>query len=160
MKALSLQEPYAWLVLQRAYEDDPRKPLKPIENRPRSLPKTFAVPQRIWIHASMTMYHVSLEEIRAKMTASQWLRCKDYLHSIYREYETYHNRDRKWLQRIGYFGCLLGSITITGQVTESEDPWFFGPYGYILEDPQMLKKAIPYKGQLGFFEIAKEIIVG
>jgi len=152
MKALSLQEPYAWLVLQRDYEDDPRKPLKPIENRKWRLPKTFQVPQRIWIHASMTMYDVNVEEIRAKMTASQWLRCKDYLHSIYREYETYHNRDRKWLQRIGYFGCLLGSIVITGQVTESDSPWFFGPYGFTLEYPEPLPKSIPCRGMYGFFD--------
>lgn len=153
MKALSLQQPYAWLILQRAYEDDSKKPLKAIENRSWPLPKTFEVPQRIWIHASMTMFDVRLGEVRAKMTLTQWQRCKNYLLSIYHEYRTYRTRDRKRLQQLGSFGCILGSIVVTGQVTESKDPWFFGPYGYTLEYPELLSKPIPLKGRLGFFDV-------
>lgn len=152
MKALSLQQPYAYLILERYYEDDPKKPLKPIENRSRPLPSTFTLPQRIWVHASLTLYDVRLAEIRQIMTASQWFRCKDYLHAIYREYESYHN-DKKWLQRLGRFGCLLGTVVITGQVTKSDDPWFFGQFGYTLEYPEKLPKPIPYRGALGFFEV-------
>jgi len=152
MKALSLQQPYAYLILERYYEDNPKKPLKPIENRSRPLPITFTLPQRIWIHASLSLYDVRLSEIKAIMQASQWTRCKDYLHAIYREYDNYHN-DKKWLQRLGKFGCLLGTIIITGQVTKSDDPWFFGTYGYTLEYPEKLPKPIPYRGALGFFEV-------
>jgi len=151
-KALSLMEPYAWLILQRADEDNPRVPLKPIENRPRPLPRTFEVPQRIWIHASLTLFDVPLWKLQKVMTPSQWIRCGGNLSSIYGDYHTYKN-DKARLGRLCYFGHILGSIVITGQVTKSDNPWFTGPYGYTLEYPEMLPKAIPYKGKLGFFEV-------
>jgi hypothetical protein len=152
MKALSLQQPYAYLILQRAYDDNPQKPIKPIENRAWSLPRNFRIPQRIWVHASLGLYDVTLAEIKENMTATQWLYHKGYLQDIFGEYETYHN-DKKWLQRLGNFGCLLGTVVITGQVTDSDNPWFFGPYGYTLEYPEKLKNPIPYRGTLGFFEV-------
>jgi len=182
MKGISLQQPYAYLILERYYQDNPKKPLKPIENRAWPLPSTFRIPQRIWVHASLSLYDVRLSEIKQIMTASQWTRCKDSLHAIYREYESYHN-DKKWLQRLGKFGCLLGTIVITGQMKKEREeplfatgkqsmgdkqreleyirsvdspyfsPWFFGPYGYILEYPEKLPKPIPYRGALGFFEV-------
>jgi len=170
MKALSLQQPYAYLILERYYEDNPKKPLKPVENRSRPLPSTFTLPQRIWIHASLSLYDVRLSEIKAIMTASQWFRCRDYLHAIYREYESYHN-DKKRLQRLGRFGCLQGTVVITGQMRKSRvelpfatgqpnsvdslylSPWFFGEYGYTLEYPEKLPQPIPYRGALGFFEV-------
>lgn len=183
MKGLSLQQPYAYLILERYREDNPQKPLKPVENRPRPLPRTFELPQRIWIHASLSLYDVTISELKQLMTASQWLRCKDHLHAIYREHYTYRN-DKRWLQRLGMFGCLLGTVVITGQMrknanptpsfetirpsmgdTERElnyldsidspcrSPWFFGPYGYTLESPEKLPEPIPYRGALGFFEV-------
>lgn len=74
MLALSLQQPYAWLILQRAYEADPHMPLKPIENRDWPFPGNLKLPERIFIHASLTMYDVSIHQIRDKLTASQWKR--------------------------------------------------------------------------------------
>ena len=31
--------------------------------------------------------------------------------------------------------------------------WFFGPAGFVLDNPVLYDKPIPYKGQLGFFEV-------
>lgn len=183
MKALSLQQPYAYLILERYYPDNPKKPLKPVENRSKPLPRNFTLPQRIWVHASLGFYNVRLSELKEIMTASQWIRCKDKLHAIYQQYQTYHN-DKKWLQRLGNFGCLLGTVVITGQMRKTPttepiittgkpsmgdiereleylkkidspylSPWFFGEYGYTLEYPEMLLKPIPYRGALGFFEV-------
>jgi hypothetical protein len=148
--ALSLQQPYAWILLQRAYQDNPKTPLKPVENRPRPWPSTIKFPQRVYIHASLTMYDVTLEEIRGLMLHSQWFRCKEYLISLYNLWELYKN-DKKRLQQLGLFGCILGSTTFTGQVTESENRWFFGPYAYTHECPEMLPKPVPCKGALGFW---------
>jgi hypothetical protein len=97
------------------------------------------------------MYDVRLAELKEIMSASQWMRCKSYLYSTYSQYEAHH-RDKKWLQRLGHFGCILGSITVVGQVTQTQSPWFVGPYGYVLEYPEVLSKPIPYKGRLGFFK--------
>jgi len=151
MKALSLRQPYADLIVEHYYEDDPHRPLKPIENRSWPLPSTLSLPARIYVHASLGFYPVKMAEIKAIMTASQWLRLKDRLHVIYRAWD-YYKQDPGFRRRLGYFGCLIGEVTITGQVTESEDPWFFGPYGYTLVDPVRYDKPIPCKGHLGFFE--------
>ena len=152
MKALSLKQPYAWLILQRAYEDNPRTVLKPIENRPRPLPKNFVLPQRVLIHASMTLYDVKLSELKDRMTETQWERVRKHIIGLYSEYAFYRS-DKAKLQATRDFGCILGSVIITGQVIESQSPWFFGKFGYTLEFPEMLKEPVPYKGQLGFFEI-------
>jgi hypothetical protein len=50
-------------------------------------------------------------------------------------------------------GCLFAKLTITGEVTDYEPPWFFGPFGFLGEDGEFLPKPIPYRGQLGFFEV-------
>ncbi len=153
MLCLSFQQPYAFLVLQRAYLDDPKKPLKPIENRDWPLPKTFKVPQRVLIHASLTMYpEATLEELRPLLLPTQRF---NYWATIRQIFETYKSRPIK-LRQSPYFGHILGSVVITGCVTESDDPWFFGKYGYTLEYPEMLAKPIRYKGQLKFFEVNLE----
>jgi hypothetical protein len=168
MYGLSLKQPYAWLILQRAYEDDPHKPIKPVENRSWLLPseQVFPLPQRIYVHASLGMYDASLQEIKDLMTATQWLRQREALHAIYGLWETYKSR-RDELRKFRYFGHILGKVTITGQMGESlgkrivirgripdiDSPWFFGPYGYGLEDPEILAEAIPYRGALKFFNV-------
>lgn len=37
-------------------------------------------------------------------------------------------------------------------LTARDKPWFFGPYGFILENARPIP-FIPYKGQLGFFNV-------
>jgi hypothetical protein len=58
------------------------------------------------------------------------------------------------------YGGIVGKVTLINVVHESESrlltekdkPWFFGEYGFILDNPEPVK-FMPYKGQLGFFEI-------
>ncbi|MDD4874432.1 MAG: hypothetical protein PHE15_05625 [Dehalococcoidales bacterium] len=160
MKALSLQEPYAWLIVQRAYEDSPGKPIKDVENRHWPLPKNFTVPQRIYVHASLTMYDVSLQEIRGQMGAMQWLRQRDALHSMYSLWETYKSR-REELKKFRYFGHIIGEVDITGcqfRFGEENDNLYShwaipGQYGFKLANPVLFDKPIPYRGQQGFFEV-------
>jgi hypothetical protein len=48
-------------------------------------------------------------------------------------------------------GGIIGQANLVHVVTESESPWWMGPYGFLLEDI----KSLPYqpcKGMLGFFE--------
>ena len=54
-------------------------------------------------------------------------------------------------------GAILGKVTIWNQVTHSESPWFVGPHGFELHTPVKFLNPIPYKGQLGFFEISDEL---
>jgi hypothetical protein len=160
MKALSLQEPYAWLIVQRAYEDSPGKPIKDVENRHWPLPKTFTVPQRIYVHASLGMYDASLQEIKELMTATQWLRQREALHAMYSLWETYKSR-RDELRKFRYFGHIIGEVDITGcqfRFGEENDNLYSrwaipGQYGFKLANPVLYDRPIPYKGQLGFFPV-------
>jgi hypothetical protein len=37
-------------------------------------------------------------------------------------------------------------------VKQHSSPWFFGKYGFVLEDAKPVD-FVPYKGQLGFFDV-------
>ncbi len=48
-------------------------------------------------------------------------------------------------------GAIVGEVDIIDCVTESDSPWFVGPYGWVLANPEAYDKPIPCKGRLGFF---------
>ena len=47
-------------------------------------------------------------------------------------------------------------VTITDCVDSSSSPWFCGPYGFLLSSPMAYKDPIPYRGQLGFFQVEED----
>ncbi|MCO7727331.1 ASCH domain-containing protein [Brucella intermedia] len=49
-------------------------------------------------------------------------------------------------------GFIIGTVDIVDVVRRSNDPWFFGPFGFVLENPRLLEKPIPCIGALGFFD--------
>lgn len=49
-------------------------------------------------------------------------------------------------------GGIVGSVEIADCVSISESPWFFGDFGFVLREPKILP-FLPYKGQLGFFDV-------
>lgn len=50
------------------------------------------------------------------------------------------------------FGGIVGSVEIVDCVTQSDSPWFFGRFGFVLRDPKLLP-FLPWKGRLGFFDV-------
>ena len=56
-------------------------------------------------------------------------------------------------------GGIIGSVEIVDCVTKSDSPWFFGQYGFVLKEPKPLN-FIPWKGQLGFFEVPDNLLIG
>ncbi|MDO8634914.1 MAG: hypothetical protein Q7R34_01530, partial [Dehalococcoidia bacterium] len=117
------------------------------------LPKNFKVPQRVFIHASLTMYPgASLEELRPLLLPTQRFNHWATIRRIFDTWNAYRGRPEV-LKKDRYFGHILGSVVITGQVTESTDPWFFGPFGFTMEYPELLPKPIPWKGYFKFFEV-------
>jgi len=54
-------------------------------------------------------------------------------------------------------GGIIGSVEIVDCVTESNSRWFMGRYGFVLRDPKPLP-FIPWKGQLGFFDVPDSVI--
>jgi len=47
-------------------------------------------------------------------------------------------------------GGVVGRATLVDCVSESESPWFFGPYGFVFADAVPLELT-PCRGHLGFF---------
>ena len=135
MKALSIRQPWAWLICA-GYKD--------IENRDWSLPKSFYLPQRIYVHAGN----------KVDDEGAVWL---------------WENKERLGIQGVvkewtdicnfwtGSF--LIGQVDILKQISSESlewlgyPRWFAGRYGFLLANPVLFHTPIPYKGQLGFFEV-------
>lgn len=52
-------------------------------------------------------------------------------------------------------GGVIGSVELVDVLDHSDSPWFMGPKGFVLRDPQPLT-FMPHKGRLGFFEVETE----
>lgn len=51
-------------------------------------------------------------------------------------------------------GGIIGQVVIKKMVRSLySSPWMFGPWGWVLENPEPLK-FMPYQGRLGLFDIA------
>ena len=121
MKALSIQQPWAWAILHG----------KPVENR--TWPTRFT--GQFLIHAGKKFDHEGY----------RWL---------------LDNRDllTAEIPHRDLFQCggFVGKSRIVDCVNYHPSPFFFGPLGFVLADshPTFF---VPYRGQLGFFEVPREI---
>lgn len=133
MKALSVKQPWAWLIC-KGYKD--------IENRNWRIGRKKApyynadyhleLPMRIYIHASK-----SHDEI-----------CNDTFDFIRKARGNPYGDGLEWR---GDFGAIIGEVDIVDCVTESKSPWFVGKYGFVLANPILYEKPIPCRGMVGFF---------
>ena len=124
MKALSIKQPWAWLICA-GYKD--------IENRDWKLPAYgFFPPQRIYVHASKV---------------ADW-------EAIMNNYLRKKMVDKIIKGRQLSLGAIIGEVDIIDCVTQSKSPWFVGEYGFVLINPILYGEPIPYKGRLGFFEVS------
>ena len=117
MKALSIREPWAWLIVN-GYKD--------VENRTWST--NFR--GRIYVQAGRRINPWDFPE------------------------------QRKYIKDSGLIiplelslGAIIGEVTITDCVDRSGSPWFCGPFGFCLSKPIAYDQFIPYRGQLGCFEV-------
>jgi hypothetical protein len=139
MKALSIKQPWAWLICA-GYKD--------IENRNWRIGRnprhgqyssrdianfTIELPERIYVHAGKKMDSGYMDFLYELFDA-------DIPHQVVE----LTNKD---------FGALIGEVDIIDCVTESKSPWFVGKYGFVLANPKLYDEPIPYRGQLGFFEV-------
>jgi len=138
MLALSIRQPWAWLIC---------KGFKNIENREWPI-RGKKFPFRVYIHAGLTPDKEALSQagwlwLKQRLTAEAY---RDIYGHIWRDFLT--------------FGSIIGEVDITGCVTESKSPWFEGKYGFTLAYPVAYDNPIPMRGQLGFFkvELPKEVL--
>lgn len=121
MKALSVQQPWAWANLHG----------KPVENRTWSTRFTG----RFLIHASKKFDHDGF----------RWLlEHRDFLDTEIPHRDTFQ------------CGGFVGMSRIIDCVDFHSSPFFFGPWGFVLTDSKPID-FMPYRGQLGFFDVPDEI---
>lgn len=131
MKALSIKQPWAWLIVAKG---------KNIENR--SWKTEYR--GRFFIHASLSF----------DWEGYYWL--KENMFDVALEVENHFGIGKPSFNKTtaGEFGGIIGSAYLSDCVMKSESPWFFGPYGFVLEAAKPCE-FVPYKGSLGFFEVGK-----
>ena len=113
MKALSIRQPWAWLIVHGH---------KDIENR--TWKTSFR--GRFLVHASLKFDDAGYEDVRRLFDIPL---------------PPTHSFD---------LGGIIGTATIIDCAEQSDSPWFSGPYGFILQNPQPLP-FLALRGQLGFF---------
>jgi len=104
MKALSIRQPWAWLIVHAG---------KDIENR------CWRTHYRgcVLVHAAKGMTRNEYQEACLYATTRCGVKPEDF--------PAFDALER---------GGIIGHVVITGCVDESESPWFFGPYGFTLSN--------------------------
>jgi hypothetical protein len=120
MKALSIRQPWAWLIVN-GYKD--------IENRTWSTDFRG----RVYVHAGR------------KIKSGDFPEQRDYI-----------EQSGIFLPEEPPLGAIVGEVIINDCVDTSSSPWFCGPYGFILSSPLAYTDPIPYRGQLGFFQVDED----
>jgi len=111
MKALSIIQPWAWLIVHGH---------KPVENR--RWPTSFR--GQFLIHAGKKFDHEAifwLREIANKSPVS--------------------GIDRIILPLTFARGCIIGRADLVDCVTSHPSPWFSGPYGFVIAQPREIPPA-------------------
>lgn len=54
-------------------------------------------------------------------------------------------------------GGVIGSVEIVDCVDHVDSPWFCGPFGFLVRDPQP-RPFVPCKGRLGFFDVPDHVL--
>lgn len=134
MKALSIRQPWAWLIVRPDLDYPPYRAtelaagrIKTIENR------TWTTRERgaILVHASKGM------------TSAEYFDTKNFCYRLGVEVPPFDD-----LQR----GGIVGQVDIVDCVTHSDSPWYMGAVGFVLANAKPLPFR-PLKGALGFFEV-------
>lgn len=130
MKALSIKQPWAWLIC-KGYKD--------IENR--RWYTSFR--GRIYVHAGKQRDEDGWDFIRDRISYNVW--CQIWT--------------MDWIEKLSV-GALVGEVEVIDCIAHSSSPWFVGPYGLVLAKPVLYDVPIPCRGQLGFFEVKLEEVPG
>lgn len=54
-------------------------------------------------------------------------------------------------------GGIVGSAVIRDCVQASASPWFFGPFGFVLQGAKEMP-LVPYRGERGFFDVPDDVV--
>lgn len=132
MKAISLREPWAAFMIRG---------IKTIENR--NWPTKYR--GTVLVHASSWWHKAETED------------CWDIATRI-AEHAGRPAIDITLAQAKERRGGIVGSFDIVDCVTESDDPFFFGRYGFVTENPVAFPVTLPCRGALGFFDTPADVL--
>lgn len=136
MKALSIQQPWASLILGIA----PEITIASYYTQPKD------VENRTWT----TQYRGELLVHAGKKIDREWLEF------FFSDYE----RGDIWTYRHHCFptGAILGIVTLTVIIQDSDSIWAnCDCFHWLLSNPRVLTDPVPYKGQLGLFNVPLDI---
>lgn len=121
-KALSVRQPWAWAIIFAG---------KDIENRSwQAVNHGLEVRGRIVLHAAKGMTKAEYDEA-ATFMSSIGIDCPPPA-DLWR-------------------GAVIGSVEVVDVVSSHSSPWFFGPRGLVLRNPQSFAPE-PVAGALGYFD--------
>jgi hypothetical protein len=135
--AISVRQPWAWLILHAG---------KDIENR--SWPTQ--VRGRVLVHAAkgLTMEEwIGAWEFARQAVQVHGMSAQELVGKV--KGLNYDNIER---------GGIVGSVEIVNCVSLSVSPWFEGPWGFVLRNPQPVP-FWPCRGALGFFQVDMPMVV-
>jgi len=138
MKALSICQPWAWLIVQG---------FKDVENR------SWKTNYRgtLLIHASKSFDYSALDFLYNR----EWDKILEKVNEHFNiRYKPLNGGEKAFgaCTCPEQFGGIVGQTEIIDCATTSPSKWFFGPNGFILQNSKPLPFR-PYKGQLGLFEV-------
>lgn len=126
MKAISVRQPWAWLLIHGG---------KDIENRDWRYLPTYRGP--IAIHAAKGM------------TKGEYNGCEEFLMALGISNATLPLPLPEFDELAR--GAIIGTMEMRGAVRNSQSPWFQGPIGLVLESPKPCDP-IPVSGALGLWD--------
>ena len=131
MKALSVRQPWAYFIVQG---------FKPVENR--QWWTQYRGP--LLLHAAKGMTRFEYEECMELAAAIVKSTCTAIPLPTFEELER---------------GGIVGQTELVDCVTNHDSPWFAGKFGFVMANATPLP-FLPYKGQLGFFDVPDELLNG
>lgn len=139
MKALSVRAPWWWAILHG----------KPVENR-----DWFARQRgRVFIHASKWW---NIGEISDDWDCIRAMAKRDGIAMPFPSGNDALGRLAETMRDTG--GCIVGSVEIVDCVMDHPSAFFVGKFGFVLRDPVVFYKPVPFKGARGFFECDERIL--
>jgi hypothetical protein len=122
MKVLSIRQPWAWAIVSG---------FKNVENRTWGT----AYRGRLLIHASKHEEHDDVDWVMKQVGVRLGIAPFEVM--------------AHYLQR-RHLGAIVGEAQLVSVVGRMDSPWFFGPYGLVLNDI-IRYRPVPMRGHLGLF---------
>lgn len=92
---------------------------------------------------------------RVLVHASKGMTRKEYDHAV--EYAKFCGVNQIPAYEEMERGGIVGSVEIDDCTSQSDSLWFFGKYGFVLQNPEQIP-FVPLRGQLGFFDAPDETL--